>query len=218
MDAAQPGDRRRFGRIHLIPPLPGRLGDARVDIADISMTGASVTAFARFAPASTADFTFKWEGADVRAVSRVIRCTLAQFARAPGEKSTYQTGLQIVETVGESDRVIREIIAVHVMRALEEQKANALGLPPIAPLIEPHQSQRFRKCELIDNRWRRIETSTAEQPADGFTVSVDVPLKYVTLLCETYQRADDEGRRLTRTLAQLSVTKGEGLPARRYIP
>lgn len=215
----RPEDRRRFGRIHLQPPVSARLADAHVDVVDLALSGARVTSYARFAPGSVAELRFDAEQGSVDAACRVVRCSLAQFASAPGEKSVYSTGLQIVETIGESHRIIRAIIADQVIHALEEQKANALGLPPVAPLID-HEGDydRFRRCELVDGRWKKSESKTPDQPAEGFTISAAVPIRYVNVLCETYQKADTEGRRLTKILAQLSVTKGEGLPTRRYLP
>ena len=98
--------------------------------------------------------------------------------------------------------------------------STAHGIPPIDSLlhIESHDVQRFRKCELADGKWRRSESSSSDQPASGFTIAANVPMRYVDLLCEAYQRADEEGRRLTKILAQLSVAKGEGVPIRRYLP
>ena len=217
--AERPEDRRRFGRIHLDPPAAAKLAEARVDVVDLALSGARIMSYARFAPGLVAELKFDSEQGSVDVSCRVVRCTLAQFASKPGEKSVYQSGLQFVETIGESDHVIREIIAAHVFQALEEQRANALGLPPVGPLIEPDEkSDRFRRCELVDGMWKRSETKSPDQPAEGFTISAAVPVRYVNLLCETYQRADAEGRRLTKILAQLSVTKGEGVPIRRYIP
>lgn len=215
----RPEDRRRFGRIHFDAPLPARLGDARVSILDLALNGARVASDARFTPAASVELKFEVDDGSVGAMCRVIRCTLSQFAKSPGEKSIYQTGLNIVETLGDSDRIIRQTIAVHVIRALEQQKANARGIPPIESIVTgDHTPNRFRRCELLDGKWRRTETTNSEQPAEGFTVAADIAARYVELLCETYQRSDAEGRRLTKTLAQLSITKGEGLPTRRYFP
>ncbi len=214
----RPEDRRRFGRIHFETPLDARLGDSRVGILDLALNGARVSSEARFKPASDIELKFQSEAGEVDAMCRVIRCTLAQFARTAADKSVYQTGLLIVETVGDSDRIIREVIALRVIRALEEQKANARGIPPIKELLHEHTSDRYRNCELLDGKWRRTETAAPDPPLDGFAIAADVPMHYVDLLCETYQRSDEEGRRLTRMLAQLSVTKGEGVPTRRYLP
>lgn len=208
----RPEDRRRFGRITFDEPIPARLAETRVQILDVSLNGARVISETRFAPNSRAPLKFDWDGKRVEAAAAVIRCTLF-------ERNRYQTGLRFEEMVDASFSAVREIIATHVFRALEEQKANAYGLPPVGPFIDVDaKSSHYRRCELIDGRWRRTHTEDASQPAEGFTISADVPHRYIDLLCETYQKADSEGRRLTKILAQLSVTKGEGVPLRKYIP
>jgi hypothetical protein len=224
-DAAKPGrsdrpeERRQFHRIHLDAPIPARMHDVPVELVDLSLNGARIIGEARFGPGTEHELRFKWNDQECALIVSVVRCTLFSFAKAPGEKSTYQTGLRIRETIGESDRVLRELIASYVIRALEEQKANARGLPPLGPYAYVEgKGDRYRRCELVEGKWRRSETTRPDQPTNGFTVSADIRPYYVDLLCETYQVLDEEGRRLTQTLAQLSINKAEGIPTRRYLP
>jgi len=190
-----------------------------VRLLDVSLNGARIVSEARFGPGSAEELTFDWNGMDIRVACTVVRCTLYSFAKSPGDKSLYQTGLRITETIGNSDRALRELIASYVIRALEEQKANARGIPPLGPYayIEG-KGDRYRRCELTDGKWRRSETNRPDQPPNGFTISADVGPYYVDLLCQTYQNSDEEGRRLTQTLAQLSISRAEGVPTRRYLP
>ncbi|MEO6487497.1 MAG: hypothetical protein ABIO78_06095, partial [Thermoanaerobaculia bacterium] len=73
-------------------------------------------------------------------------------------------------------------------------------------------------CEWIEGRWRRSDSVTSEQPHTGFTVSADLHPSQVDLLCKTFEGSNDEGRRLTRILAELSIKKTEGTPIRKYEP
>lgn len=215
----RPEDRRRFHRIHLDAPLPAHLRDTPVRIVDLSLSGARIVSDARFTAGTDHELVFEWNDRMARLVCSVVRCTLHTFAKAPGEKSLYQTGLRFKETIGESDRTVRELIASYVIRALEEQKANARGIPPLGPYTYLEgKGERYRRCELVDGKWRRTETTRAEQPSNGFTISADIAPYYVDLLCQTYQVMDDEGKKLTQTLAQLSISKAEGIPTRRYLP
>jgi hypothetical protein len=215
----RPEDRRRFHRIHLDSPLPAYLRDVQVSLIDLSLNGARIVSDARFSPGTDHELVFEWKEYSARIACSVVRCTLYSFAKAPGEKSLYQSGLRFNEMIGESDRTVREIIASYVIRALEEQKANARGLPPLGPYAYiVGKGDRYRRCELIDGKWRRVDTTNADQPPNGFTISADVAPYYIDLLCETYQRTDDEGKKLTQTLAQLSISKAEGVPTRRYLP
>lgn len=215
----RPEERRQFHRIHLDAPIPGRMNDVPVEVIDLSLNGARIISEARFSPGAQHELQFSWNEMPLRLTSSVVRCTLFSFAKAPGEKSTYQTGLRIRETIGDSDRVMRELIAWYVLRALDEQKANARGIPPLGPYAYVEgKGDRYRRCELIEGKWRRSETTRSDQPENGFTVSADIRPYYVDLLCETYQMLDETGRRLTQTLAQLSISKAEGIPTRRYLP
>ena len=215
----RPEERRQFHRIHLDVPIAARLGDVPVELRDVSLNGARVVGEARFGPGTEHNLEFIWNDCPIALTVTVVRCTLYSFAKTPGDKSTYQTGLRIRETIGKADRYLRELIASYVIRALEEQKANARGLPPLGPYgYVEGKGDRFRRCELTDGKWRRSETTRADQPPNGFTVSADVRPYYVDLLCETYQAADEEGRKLTQTLAQLSISRAEGVPTRRYMP
>lgn len=208
----RPEDRRRFGRIHFDEPVAARLADTRVQILDVSLTGARVASEARFAPGAVSPLRFSWDDKPVEATAGVIRCSLY-------ERNRYQTGLRFDELIGDSHFVIREMIATHVFRALEEQKANAHGIPPVGPYVHVEgKLEHYRRCELVDGRWKRLQTNSSMQPVEGFTISAEVAHRYVDLLCETYEKADAEGRRLTKILAQLSISKAEGIPTRRYLP
>jgi hypothetical protein len=215
----RPEDRRRFHRIHLDTPLPAYLRDVSVNVIDLSLAGARIVSDARFSPGTEHELTFDWNEHSARISCSVVRCTLFSFAKAPGEKSLYQSGLRFTETTEASDRTLRELIGSYVIRALEEQKANARGLPPLGQYAYVvGKGDRYRRCELVDGKWRRTDTTKPDQPRDGFTISADISPYYIDLLCQTYQLTDEEGKKLTQTLAQLSISKAEGVPTRRYLP
>jgi hypothetical protein len=210
---------RRFERVHFEQPIPAHLAEISVRLLDLALSGGRVIGENRFTPGSSYELRVEWQGKTIRAVCNVTRCTLHTFARAPGEKSLYESGLHIKETIGESHVAMRELIAAHVIRALEEQKANWLGIPPIGPYVYVEgKSDHYRRCEFGDGKWRFSASSRPEQPHNGFTISAEVPPHYVDLLCKTYEMTNEEGRRLTRILAELSINKAEGVPTRRYVP
>jgi hypothetical protein len=215
----RPEDRRRFHRIHLDPPLAGHLRDVPVNLVDLSLIGARIVSDARFSPGTEHELIFSWNEHSARVTCTVVRCTLFSFAKAPGEKSLYQSGLRFKETIDDSDRTLRELIGSYVIRALEEQKANARGIPPLGQYAYVvGKGDRYRRCEFVDGKWRRTDTTRPEQPVSGFTISADISPYFIDLLCETYALSDEEGKKLTQTLAQLSISKAEGVPTRRYLP
>ena len=87
------------------------------------------------------------------------------------------------------------------------------GVPPVGPYVHIEgKTNRYRRCELVNADWKVTSTTRPEQPLTGFTVSAEVAPHYVDMLCKTYEATDDEGRRLTRILAELSINKAEGVP------
>ena len=136
-----------------------------------------------------------------------------------GEQSVYHSGLRIVDSSRESFDQLRELIGERILRALEEQKANARGIPPLAAyMYQPEKGDLYRRCELVDRTWRKTETIRPTQPQNGFTVSAEVDPWHIEMLCEAWEATTDEGRRLMRMLAELSISKREGIPTRRYVP
>lgn len=199
--------------------MAARLGDLRVRLLDLAIGGARILAERRFVPGVVQELRVEWEGKLIHVTCSITRCTLQTFAKGPNEKSVYELGLHITETIGESHVVMRELIATYVMKALDEQKANWDGIPPIGPYVHLEgKSDRYRRCELVNGEWKTSATMRPEQPLNGFTISAEVAPHYIDLLCETYEMTNDEGRRLTRLLADLSISKAEGVPTRRYLP
>ncbi|HET7436996.1 MAG TPA: hypothetical protein VFN10_19965 [Thermoanaerobaculia bacterium] len=212
-------ERRRYGRIRLDRPLNARFGEFRVQIVELSVSGFLVLHEARFAANSTNELTAEWDGRLMRLICTTARSTLVRLAKTAAERSLYESGLNINESIGDSYEVLRELIADRILRALDEQKANARGIPPLmAYMYQPEKGDLYRRCEWIDGRWRKSETVRPSQPPNGFTISAEVEATHVDLLCRTWERTTGEGRRLTQLLAELSISPREGVPVRRYVP
>ena len=111
------------------------------------------------------------------------------------------------------------MIAALVARALDEQKANARGVPAAAAqCFQTGKGTEFLRFELINGAWRRTATTRPDQPVQGFTISADENREHIEMLCHTFQNADEPGRKLIKMMAELSISKAEGIPTRRYTP
>lgn len=71
--------------------------------------------------------------------------------------------------------------------------------------IQP--TDAFFTYRLGESGWKRRRSLLPDQPEDGFTVRASVPEDEIELLCRTYEKGDDESRRLTRLMAELSVSR-----------
>lgn len=216
---ATQSERRRYGRIRLDLPLSARFDETRVKILEVSLLGFLVAHEGRLENPEPRTLSMRWQDARIELGCTVVRSTLWRLSKKMGEVSLYHSGLHIVESSRESFEALRELIGEHILRALEEQKANARGIPPLAAyMYQPEKGDLFRRCEYMEGIWRKTETIRTDQPPNGFTVSAEVDPHHVELLCETWERTTAEGRRLTQLLAELSVSKREGVPTRRYVP
>jgi hypothetical protein len=190
-----------------------------VRVLDLAIGGARLLGGTKVTPGAPRELLIEWDGKTIHLKCLVTRCVLLTFATGQDQVSTYDIGLRIVESIGDSDHIMRQLIATFVMKALDEQRANWEGIPPVGPYVHIEgKTNRYRKCELLNGEWKVTPTTRPEQPITGFTVSAEVAPHYIDMLCKTYEATDDEGRRLTRILAELSINKAEGVPTRRYIP
>ena len=213
-------EQRKFQRVTLVRPLVARIGAARVFITEASLSGLRIAHQGNIpAEGSTCGIAFEWDAVPVTLECLITRSSLFKAARSAREKSIYHAGLEIVRAGDASLMTLREMITGIVARALDEQKANAHGIPPIAAqTFQTGKGTLFIRCELVNGTWRRGETKRPDQPMNGFTISAEEEADHIALLCETFASADLEGQALIKLMAELSISKAEGIPTRRYFP
>lgn len=213
-------ERRRYGRIRLDEPIRARFGDLPVFVLELSVVGFLIAHEGRLASeVAQHHLVLEWDGAELDLDCTVVRSALYRLAKNLGEKSVYHTGLRILRYEGDDFDRLRHLIRDRILRALEEMKANAHGIPPLAAyMYQPEKGELYRRCELVGGTWRKTETIRPQQPLNGFTVSAEVDPHHVEMLCDAWERTTTEGRRLTRLLAELSISREEGIPTRRYVP
>ena len=190
-------ERRIYQRLTLTEPLDGWFGDYPVRIIDVSASGAQVEHEEDLPSDANGLLRFWWSGAELE--------ILAKTARSIG---TTRSGLQFLEE-SEALRPLIDASATGVMRALEanargDRGANVIGDETITSLSKPLGSG-FVKWMLSDGRWHSQFSHDSEQPLNGFTISAGEPEEEVEMLRQTYESGDEESRRLTRMLAELSV-------------
>ncbi len=211
-------DRRRYEHLTLAKPVPARFGSEKVFIIDVSIDGARVAHQHKKLSTSTEMIRFEWQGFELAFDSEVLRTS--PDPTKIGNSTVYESGILFVESIGESGRTIRELIADQIMRVLDERKANARGIPPIAAtyIRTGGGDSGYVIWRLVQGNWKSVPSERPDQPSDGFTVSAREPKEQVQMLCETYQHADFEGRRMIRKMAELSVSTPEGVATRKFQP
>jgi hypothetical protein len=210
-------DRRRFQRLRLTKPILGRARDNNVLILDLGVGGAFLEHHGTAIPGERLRLLFRWQSEDVELECEVVRSTVVRGYGSDAKSAVSHTGVRFLEAVGDSAERLKDLIATFVGRVLAAQKANAAGEAPSIDTSMLEQLGHARRTRthgystyrLKDGKWWCIPTQSPEQPADGFTVPAYEDEEEVQTLCRTYEQSDDEGRRLIRLVAELSVMSGK---------
>jgi hypothetical protein len=192
-------ERRQFQRLTLTEPLDGWFGDYSIRLLDVSATGARIIADEPIPADARALLRFYWRSAEVEITAETART------------DDSGTGVRFVEDCD----VLRDLIAqsaAELLRAFEanasgERAANLIGDETITAASQV-QGQGFVSWIFRNGAWSSRRALLSDQPPDGFTIAAGEDPEQVSMLCRTYESGDTEARKLTRMLAELSVTGG----------
>lgn len=213
-------ERRSYSRVTPVKRIRGAVGSVVVFIVDVSIASARVAHQDPLPPVGgTSVLAFDWEGHHFTAKCEVTRTRTERAAKSEFDKPLYHSGLVLIADAA-NEKILRGIVADSVARALDEQKANANGIPAIAAQsFQTGKGDDFIRYELRAGNWTQTPTREPRQPhGEGFTISASETAAKAAMLCRAYESGDADGRRLIRTFASLSISKLEGVPTRRYTP
>jgi hypothetical protein len=200
-------ERREFQRLRLNPPVAGTFGDAGVTVVDVGVLGARI---GHAAPLNAVDdeLRFTDDGKEITLRCEVVR---TMNSAPPG----LQSGIRFVAALGESGDHLRSMLARLVSAELEGRRDQTLA--GIDHTIDGDRTVRgvdaaFMSYQLESGVWRRRRVLIPEQPASGFTVARTEDTEEMQRLCRVFQASDDEGRRLIRLFAELSVSELLNVP------
>jgi hypothetical protein len=189
-------ERRRYPRLSLAAPLDGWFGDYAVRLIDVSATGALVECDEPLPADARGLLRFFWRGVEVEITAETAR-TIEQ-----------RSGLHFVEENADLWALIADS-ATELLSALEanargDREANVVGDQTLTSAMHAHVSG-YIIWSLGTNGWTSRAARLPDQPAEGFTISAGEPEEQVALLQQTYALGDDDAKRMTRMLAELSV-------------
>jgi len=213
-------ERRRYQRVRLVDQVRGAVDDTRIVVADVSLSGLRVLHQGELPRVGqTCVVKFLWDGHMIALDCIVKRTTLRRPARSALDQALFESGLQIEDVRGEAAATLRKLIEAHVLRALDERKANARGIPPTAAQsFQTGKGSELLRHELVRGAWRTVTTTDPRQPPNGFTISAAEPLPNVEMLRATFADSDHTGRKLIQQMAEMSISRSEGIPTRKYEP
>ncbi len=206
-------ERREFQRLRFEAPVTATFGEATVTIVEAGVLGACIQHDAPL------DFTrgelrFSYAGNQI-----VMRCDVVRTfnAEPSGSTATAQmSGLRFLAAIGESGDHLRAMLAELVARALESRfdaSATRIRLRPVdGDKTVRGADAQFVSYRLENNTWRKRHVFLPEQPPAGFTVARGEDADELQRLCAVYEASDQEGRRLIRLFAELSVSDALQIP------
>jgi hypothetical protein len=205
----RPEERREFQRLHLTHPIPATLGGAEVSIVEIGILGARLEHVTPI-QGDYAELRFTRSGGEIAMKCEVVR------GNAPRDGGL-QTALRFLAAIGESGDRLRDLLAELVMKELDLRRTNpgAVEVQTIDGDVTVRGRDAGFLCYRFENGgWTRRRVFLPEQPALGFTVASGEDTAEMQRLCRVFEASDDEGRRLIRLFAELSVSDALEIPPR----
>jgi hypothetical protein len=196
-------ERREFQRLRLESPLGARLGEKPVTIVEIGVLGARLRHEGDPGP-QYSNLTFINGGNTI-----ILKCELI---RTTGNES----GVRFLAAVDDSGDRLRDMLAQLITHEFEvRRKLAGHSLP--ASSVDGDKTVRgkdaaFLCYRLEGEKWHKRRVFLPEQPNTGFTVARSEDSDEMQRLCRIYQASDDEGRRLIRLFAELSVSDALQIP------
>ena len=202
-------ERREFQRLDLDPPVPATLGGHDVTIVEIGVLGARLR-HTQPQVETFSELRFSYHDHDIALRCEVIRTMPARDA------SHQESGVRFLAAVGDSGDRLRTMLAELVSRIIDSRRARPMKSTRETP-IDGDRTVRGADagflCYRLDNGvWRRRRVFLPEQPSSGFTVARNEDHAEMQRLCRVYEASDDEGRRLIRLFAELSVSEQLQIP------
>ena len=204
MQPLRPEERREFQRLHLTHPISATLGGHAVRIVEIGILGARLQHTDELR-GEYAELRFQHAGHEIAMKREIVRA------------SGGETAVRFLAAVGESGDRLRDMLAELVMHELDFRRTHPGSVE--VETVDGDKTVRGSDAGFLCYRfesgaWNRRRVFLPEQPAVGFTVARTEDTSELQRLCRVYEASDDEGRRLIRLFAELSVSDALEIPPR----
>jgi len=200
-------ERREFQRLYLSSPIAATFSTAPVTINEIGILGARMH-HDQPLESPRGDLRFSFEGSPI-----ALRCEVVRTIDS-------QSGVRFLAALEDSGDRLRDMLASLVTKALDERYEHSATRLKIRHMVDGDKTVRgadasFLSYRFEDGAWKRRHVFLPEQPSMGFTVARGEDAEEMRRLCEVYEASDDEGRRLIRLFAELSVSGALKIPPSR---
>lgn len=194
-------DRRAYQRLTLLEPLDGWFGDFAVRLVDVSATGAQIEHDEPIPFDAHGLLRFWWRGEEVELLAKTARII-----------QPHRMGLHFVE----ESEPLRSLLAASSADMIRAFEANAAGHREANVIGDETMTSAWQRpisgyvVWMFEQGlgWKSRFTRDPEQPLNGFTISAAEPDDQVEMLRKTYESGDEDARKMTRLLAEMSVAAG----------
>jgi len=196
-------ERREFQRLTLDPPVPGTFGTTAVTLMEVGVLGSRVH-HAEPLDQEFGELRFSYNGEEIAMKCEVVR-TIPNQSKYPG--SGVESGVRFLAAIGESGDRLRTMLGELVSHELKLRR----NTPIHDKAIDGDKTVRGKDAQFLcyrfdDGAWNKRRVFLPEQPRNGFTVANGEDTDEMQRLCRVYQVSDEEGRRLIRLFAELSIS------------
>ncbi len=210
MQQLRPEERREFQRLHLTHPIAGIFAVTPVRLVEIGILGGRLR-HSDPLQGGFGELRFNHYANEIGMKCEVVR---------PNETSRHgglESAVRFLAAVGDSGDRLRNLLGELVMRELDLRRTHPGSVE--VETIDGDQTVRGADAGFLCYRfehgaWSRRRVFLPEQPAVGFTVARTEDTNEMQRLCRVFEASDDEGRRLIRLFAELSVSDALGIPPR----
>lgn len=211
MQQLRPEERREFQRLHLTHPIPATLGGKPVKLVEIGILGARLHHSDQTAD-DYAELRFNHHANEIGMKCEIVR------ANVESRQGGLETAVRFLAAIGDSGDRLRDLLAELVMRELDMRRTNP-GTAVEVETVDGDDTVRGTDagflCYRFENgAWTRRRVFLPEQPSMGFTVARNEDSAEMQRLCRVFEASEDEGRRLIRLFAELSVSDALEIPPR----
>jgi hypothetical protein len=176
----RPEEKRRYGRVHLSPPLPGEFDGIPIEIIELSVSGLRIRHELRLLQIKTHRVRFTWNGRSAELKCELVRTTISGCQEG-GQAALHQSGIRIWRP-GPTRPTSCGISLRSIVRSINEQLASARR-PTVGGRFVPSGKAAVSPLRVRGGIWRRAETSD-EQARHGFTIPAEVSPYRVGLLLQ----------------------------------
>ncbi len=193
-------ERRQFQRLNITRPVDGWFGDFSVMVVEVSADGAKIVHDEELPVGARGLLRFSWRGEDLELT--------VEIARSDGARS----GVHVLEDSPQLRRLIvesgNELLRAQEANASGDRASNVIGDGTLtAASAGVRAGSGFLQYHFANGEWKCHRALLPDQPEDGFTVSANETQEQIDLLCATYASGDAEAKRMTRMIAEVSVTR-----------